>query len=245
MKVRFAAMILPAALLASFSTHAQSLHVDPSGDVGVGTLTPTQPLHVKKTSDAQIFVENTTGSVGARTLFRLANAGNTKFEIFNSDASNTWAFTNSGVDFRVSLQGSGAVEFRVDNNGDAFLDGTLTQGSDVNAKQNIEAIDAGDVLRKVVEMPVTRWQYKDAPGVEHIGPMAQDFHAAFGLGATDKGIAAIDSDGVALAAIQALNAENEALRAQNLSLEQRLHELEAMVHGLVLNRHSDERVTAR
>ena len=40
--------------------------------------------------------------------------------------------------------------------------------------------------------------------------MGQDFHAAFGLGATDKGIATVDADGVALAAIQGLNARLEA-----------------------------------
>ena len=61
----------------------------------------------------------------------LSNPGNTKFEIENWDAGNSWAFTNSGADFRISLQDSGLVEFRVDNSGDAFLSGTLTQNSDV------------------------------------------------------------------------------------------------------------------
>ena len=36
--------------------------------------------------------------------------------------------------------------------------------------------------------------------------MAQDFYAAFGLGESDKGIDTVDADGVALAAIQGLNA---------------------------------------
>jgi len=63
-----------------------------------------------------------------------------------------------------------------------------------------------------------------------MGPMAQDFYSAFGLGDTDKGIASLDSGGVALASIQALANENQQLRAQNLSLEQRLHTLEAERH---------------
>ena len=66
-------------------------------------------------------------------------------------------------------------------------------------------------------MPVSKWEYKDALGESHIGPMAQDFYAAFGLGATDTGISSIDAGGVALAAIQALN---QKLVEQNLSLEQ-------------------------
>lgn len=39
----------------------------------------------------------------------------------------------------------------------------------------------------------------------HIGPMAQDFSKAFSLGADDKTILAMDSSGVALAAIQGLH----------------------------------------
>jgi hypothetical protein len=39
--------------------------------------------------------------------------------------------------------------------------------------------------------------------------VAQDFHAAFGLGSDDKFIATVDADGVALAAIQALHRQLE------------------------------------
>jgi len=38
-----------------------------------------------------------------------------------------------------------------------------------------------------------------------MGPMAQDFSAAFGLGEDPMGISTIDADGVALAAIQGLH----------------------------------------
>ncbi len=62
-------------------------------------------------------------------------------------------------------------------------------------------------------MPLSTWNYKaQDDSIRHMGPMAQDFHAAFGLGVSDKLIDTIDPDGVALAAIQGLNAlvqENE------------------------------------
>jgi cell division protein FtsB len=61
--------------------------------------------------------------------------------------------------------------------------------------------------------------------VTHIGPTAQDFAAAFGLGGTETGIASVDADGVTLAAIQALEAENDELRSE-------LAELRAMVEQL-------------
>jgi len=55
-------------------------------------------------------------------------------------------------------------------------------------------------------------------GVRHVGPMAQDFYVAFGVGADDKHITSIDEDGVALAAIKALHAENGALQLDNRAL---------------------------
>lgn len=59
-------------------------------------------------------------------------------------------------------------------------------------------------MAKVDQLPVTEWEYKSVPNRRFIGPMAQDFHAAFGLGSDDKTIGAFDSDGVIYAAIQGL-----------------------------------------
>ena len=56
-------------------------------------------------------------------------------------------------------------------------------------------------------MPITTWVFKSRPETRHIGPMAQDFAAAFALGIDDKHIATVDAEGVALAAIQGLYAE--------------------------------------
>ena len=54
------------------------------------------------------------------------------------------------------------------------------------------------------------WADSHAPDKRHIGPVAQDFHAAFGLGTHETAIATVDADGVALAAIQGLNEKVEA-----------------------------------
>ncbi len=79
--------------------------------------------------------------------------------------------------------------------------------SDRNAKTAVQLVDPRDVLKKVAKMPLSTWQYKeDDAGYRHMGPMAQDFYAAFHLGDSDKRISTIDADGVTLAAIQGLNA---------------------------------------
>jgi Chaperone of endosialidase len=104
--------------------------------------------------------------------------------------------------------------------------------SDRNAKTNFGSVNAKAMLEKVVRLPISRWNYKsDASNLRHIGPMAQDFHAAFELnGRDDKHISSVDAQGVALAAIQGLNAKLEAdnakLRASLSDLEARLSRLE-------------------
>ena len=96
--------------------------------------------------------------------------------------------------------------------------GTWASLSDRNVKTNIAPLDDAAVLDKVAALPISRWSYKSEHGVRHVGPMAQDFYAAFGVGADDKHITSIDEDGVALAAIKALHSHVNALEAKNAQL---------------------------
>src|SRR5262249_30786504 len=106
--------------------------------------------------------------------------------------------------------------------------------SDRAAKTNVGVVDCQAVLEKVAELPLQTWHYIDQePGVRHIGPMAQDFAAAFGVGKDDKTIHSLDADGVALAAIQGLYAlvQKQSARIQklvdtNAALMERLGALE-------------------
>jgi hypothetical protein len=107
--------------------------------------------------------------------------------------------------------------------------------SDRNMKDNFASVDGTTVLARLAGIPILTWNYKaDSADVRHMGPMAQDFYAAFGLGDTDKGIYSIDAQGVAFAAIQALykialekDAEIDALQQQVDDLSARLAALEA------------------
>jgi hypothetical protein len=116
--------------------------------------------------------------------------------------------------------------------------------SDRNLKEKFEPIDSRKVLEKVGNLPISSWNFKNDPATRHIGPMAQNFYAAFNVGTDDKHIATVDEDGVALAAIQGLNqkvneqlkakdAEIQTLKQQNNSLAERLNELEATVKQLM------------
>ena len=109
--------------------------------------------------------------------------------------------------------------------------------SDRNVKRNLRPVDSSGMLAKVVAMPVYHWQPKDGPNreVEHLGPMAQDFMAAFGLGDNDKAIGFQDAEGVAFAAIQGLHqlvqqerSKVEAQEREIRALKDRIARVESM-----------------
>lgn len=78
--------------------------------------------------------------------------------------------------------------------------------SDRDQKTNFRDVDGLDVLAKLESVPIQYWTVKDIEDAPpHMGPMAQDFYAVFGLGDSDKTIATIDLDGVSLAAIKGLH----------------------------------------
>ena len=104
--------------------------------------------------------------------------------------------------------------------------------SDINIKNSIEKIDIQDILQRVIEMPITTWQYNQFDGVQHIGPMAQDFYKAFKLGRSDKIITTIDADGIALASIQALSAQNETLSSEMKLQKEEISELRTIIISL-------------
>lgn len=122
--------------------------------------------------------------------------------------------------------GTGGVEMMRLTSGGLRVNGTFVSASDRNLKENFQATDPQEVLSKVTALPIASWNYKDDPSSRHLGPMAQDFHAAFGVGPDDRHIATVDADGVALAAIQGLNQKlEETVRRQEAQLRQLQTEL--------------------
>lgn len=174
--------------------------------------------------------------------------------VANNDGSFVWSddsgtATTSFVKNQFMARASGGVVFLTDtgpsptsyssgSSGVALRPGTTSWStiSDRNAKKNFAPVDGEAVLGKLDAVPVQSWNYKweAETNTPHIGPMAQDFKAAFYPGRDDKTISTLEFDGVELAAIQALNqklkaesSEIQNLRQRNDLLEQRLKELEA------------------
>jgi Collagen triple helix repeat (20 copies)/Head domain of trimeric autotransporter adhesin/Chaperone of endosialidase len=165
------------------------------------------------------------------------------------DNSGTTLTANANNSF--SIRASGGV--RLFTNSAMTTGVTLAAGgsswsvvSDVNRKEHFLAVDGEDVLSRIRGIPVTTWRYRDEADrtTRHIGPMAQDWHRAFGFSNDPLTINMSDMDGVNFAAVQALeartaqlaertaqverlNAEVAALRAENAEFRARLERIEA------------------
>ena len=184
-----------------------SIFVDTDGDVGLGTSSPDANLEVS--GDApKMQLENTAA---------------------NGDNWFLQSETVTGGLF-MSKVGSGGEEVRILSRNDADGSDTMTVVGSVTAtafnpvstrdlKAGFARVDPHDVLNRLAQLDIQTWHYKiDDASVQHMGPIAEDFAAAFGLGKSDKTISTTDSDGVALAAIQALLERVEALETQNQKL---------------------------
>ena len=241
-----------------------SLYVNSNGNIGLGTASPDQRLDLDGGSadvtaiiqtggsgspQLQILQDGTTAS--RREMFFLSNYGEPAFRFSNTDpsAADDWSMILLDSDeFLISRNGSGVNEMQISNGGNLTIAGALTEGSDVNSKENFEEVDPIEVLDRVLDLPISTWNYiHDEDSVRHMGPMAQDFAAAFGLGKDERRLAGLDVNGVTIAAIKGLNQrlqDKEAdliekeetiqsLQKQNEDLNKRLENLEAMVQALV------------
>jgi trimeric autotransporter adhesin len=151
----------------------------------------------------------------------------------------SWHLGGAHTDAANSPGVSGMELMRLSTNGNLQVKGSVSGGvllntSDRNVKSLIQSINPQAILAKVAAMPISRWVYtSDQNRSWHLGPMAQDFRAAFGLGQDDKTIATVDAGGVALAAIQGLHqmmkdkdAKISALEKTNALMQKKLAAIE-------------------
>jgi len=169
---------------------------------------------------------NTASGAGAVVPGGVANLaqGNTSFAAGNraksfNNGCFTWADSNN-FDFGCSsnnaftARATGGVFFvsAIDGVGNPTAGVQLAAGgsgwgvlSDRSSKTNLAAVNGRQVLEALAQIPIGTWSYKTQDAsIRHIGPMAQDFSVAFGVGEDNKHINTVDADGVSLAAIQGL-----------------------------------------
>jgi hypothetical protein len=147
------------------------------------------------------------------------------------DGTGVLGITATGVGVSGYSSGVGTGVFGQSESGYAgYFEGQVSAtsyitSSDRNAKTDIRPIDHQAILKRVEALPITSWNFKKDRSRRHVGPMAQDFHAAFGLDGNDEThINLTDMAGVSLAAIQELTRE---MHAKDLEIKQLREQLQA------------------
>jgi trimeric autotransporter adhesin len=109
--------------------------------------------------------------------------------------------------------------------------------SDRARKENFASVDGEEVLARLRTVPVSSWNYiAEGRDVRHVGPMAQDWHAAFGLNDDPLTINQGDFHGVNLAGVKALDERTERQAERIRTLEAEVAALRALVTRLVEER---------
>ncbi|HSA55335.1 MAG TPA: tail fiber domain-containing protein [Gemmatimonadaceae bacterium] len=201
----------------AFGADAVALQGSASGDASISI---GRGAHTNLKSEAVVIATNGGGSLVS------AQANNQ----FVASASSFWLGSGNAVT---------ATPFRlIETSTGAYLStgGAWVTVSDSTKKTAFAEIDPEDVLSRVARLHIRTWSYTDeGPTVRHLGPTAQAFHGAFGLGDTDRAIAGVDADGVSLAAIQALEKRTAGIATltQEVAVQRdRIRDLEAVVDAL-------------
>jgi hypothetical protein len=202
------------------STGANEFSIRAAGGVRLSDDTPN--LSFGSTKRQMINLWNTNYGVGVQDHILY----------FRTDRDGGFAWYGGGIHSDNTFDGGGGVHLMRLTALGLYVNGILASSSDRNVKAGFAPVDPKEVLEKVAALPITRWHYTNDTATPHLGPVAQDFHAAFDLGADDKHIATVDADGVALAAIQGLNQKLEEREKEITELKQSLAELKELVSKL-------------
>ena len=97
----------------------ETMRIDTSGKVGIGTSSPTQPLHVLSTTNPAILARNDSGGTGIRMQTDAGSACSLSFS--DTDAHNQGLILYHHADNRMQFNTNGTESMRIDSSGNVGI----------------------------------------------------------------------------------------------------------------------------
>lgn len=171
------------------------LSINNAGQVGIGTTEPQNELDIQSSGNTEIALEDT-ATGGRRWALRSDYQSSTGIFLLEDRASSLVRLVVGPTDNMCLGNRIPTVPLLMQNG--AYCTGTQwVSVSDRDRKENFEPVDERRVLEQVAALPITSWNYtNESATVKHLGPTAQDFRAAFGLGDDDRAIGTVDENGM-------------------------------------------------
>lgn len=206
-----------------------SVDIAGTGNVGLGTPRPAAPLHLRRADGSgTLLVDNTaTVATAPRVQMELQNNGAIAARLAHGTSTAYWTQHATASAFSLAPSGSGSNALSMQSGGSLVVAGTLSQGSSRTLKHDIHPAPVQAVLGDVLNLPLYAWRYlSDLNASLHLGPMAEDVHHRFQVGASPQTLAPSDVAGLAAATVQALHQKLAAKDDELMALAERLTALE-------------------
>lgn len=243
------------------TANVERMIITNTGNVGIGTTSPSQKLEIELNQDANTvaLVENTNTGVNAnaawqthsdvgftsfithgsgRTLTRFGLTLGGRGEILHTGGNGLVMGTLEADDIVIGTNNTNRLQISgstgaVTISGNLTVNGTFSNPSSRALKEGFEPLDPRAVLDKFAQLPIQEWSYKsDDRKLRHVGPTVEDFQSSFGLGTEGQYIFPMDVQGVTMTAVQGLYQVVQEKDAEISALRQRLAALEELVAKL-------------
>ena len=218
-----------------------SIDISASGNVGVGTASPVALLDVRGTNAHAYVGSSTTDFIGgSQTGYGATNGTEKLFFAVQTGLTFLGSVSSTNLSFITNNQ----TRATIDNAGNlgigtssptaqlSIVNGvssstinagsaTFTTSSSRTFKENIEPVEACNVLEKIESVPVVTYDFINNGPKNRMGLIAEDFYTVFGRG-DDKHIDGQDVQMALWLAVQQLTAQNKHLQERLTTLESQL-----------------------
>lgn len=201
---------------------SSSIYIDNDSDVGIGTSSPTAPLHVRRADGtARVLVEEASTTTAGRVMLELQNNGVPRIRLTNTQdpmVTNQWDLFAQTSRFRIR-DNDGNVDFDFQDNGDFKITGNFFANNvQLNAPDYV--FDEDYKLMPLEELETFVANQRHLPNI----PSAKQLKAG-GLNMTEMQMKLLEK-------VEELTLYNLQQAKKNLDQEEKIRELQARLDAL-------------